>query len=82
MAYGMAGLRCGPGPGQTASRCVQARWHSSPQPHLPQLTPTSPCLSHPSSPRRSVVADSLSAIKYAKVFPVYDDNGIMVRRGG
>lgn len=26
----------------------------------------------------SVVADSLSAIKYAKVFPVYDDKGIMV----
>jgi formate C-acetyltransferase len=26
----------------------------------------------------SVVADSLSAVKYGKVFPVYDDNGIMV----
>ncbi|KAL4448509.1 hypothetical protein ABPG75_005728 [Micractinium tetrahymenae] len=26
----------------------------------------------------SVVADSLSAIKYAKVFPVYDDKGLMV----
>jgi formate C-acetyltransferase len=26
----------------------------------------------------SVVADSLSAIKYAKVFPVYDETGLMV----
>ncbi|KAL4438168.1 hypothetical protein ABPG77_010529 [Micractinium sp. CCAP 211/92] len=26
----------------------------------------------------SVVADSLSAIKYAKVFPVYDDKGLMI----
>ncbi len=26
----------------------------------------------------SVVADSLSAIKHAKVFPVYNDAGIMV----
>lgn len=26
----------------------------------------------------SVVADSLSAIKFAKVFPVLNDNGIMV----
>lgn len=26
-----------------------------------------------------MVADSLSAIKHAKVFPVYNDQGIMVR---
>lgn len=91
MAYGMAGLRwacsagSGPGLGQGPRRrrpglARSGSWAPSSWPgQLPyDVSKQAPLFPRPHPVPRSVVADSLSAIKHAKVFPVYDDKGIMV----